>query len=249
MKAGMLCLACAASLVWAVAQDTGTSPDRIARPQGQDAAGGRGPRGGPSTGRSAGRNLESTPQAKDEAEKKILEVLNEMGRGGRGMMSVPRDDGRLLRMFAESIGAKNVVELGTSQGYSALWMCLALRTTGGKLTTFEINQERAALARQNFERAGVQSLVTVVMGDAHKELGQVKDPVDLVFIDADKEGYSDYLNQLLPRVRGGGLIVAHNITPGMADPAFIQAATTNVNLETLFLNTGNSGISVSMKKR
>jgi predicted O-methyltransferase YrrM len=245
----MLWLACATSLVLAVAQDAGTPPDRNARPPNRDAAGGRGPRGGPSAGRSAGRDFESTPQAKDEAEKKILEVLNDMSRAGRGMMSVPRDDGRLLRMLAESIGAKNVVELGTSQGYSALWMCLALRTTGGKLTTFEINSERAALARQNFERAGVQSLVTVVVGDAHKELGQVKDPVDLVFIDADKEGYADYLNQLLPRVRGGGLIVAHNITPGMADPTFIQAATTNVNLETLFLNTGNSGISVSMKKR
>ena len=71
----------------------------------------------------------------------------------------------------------------------------------------------------------------------------------MVFIDADKEGYSDYLNQLLPRVRPGGLIVAHNITAGMADPAYIKAITTHASLETLFINAGSGGLSLSMKKR
>jgi caffeoyl-CoA O-methyltransferase len=70
-----------------------------------------------------------------------------------------------------------------------------------------------------------------------------------VFIEADKEGYLDYLNKLLPLVRPGGLVVAHNINPNRADPAFINAITTQASLETLFVNTGNEGISVSMKKR
>ena len=116
----------------------------------------------------------------------------------RGSMSVPRDDGRLLRMLAESLGAKHVVELGTSYGYSGVWFCLALRKTGGKLTTYEIDPQRAATARNNFKRAGVTESVTIVEGDAHKEVTKLKEPVDLVFIDADKEGYADYLNKLLP---------------------------------------------------
>ena len=167
----------------------------------------------------------------------------------RGTMSVPQEDGRLLRLLAESIGARHVVELGTSHGYSGIWFCLALRTTGGRLTTYEIDAQRAAAARENFNRAGVSSLVTLVEGDAHQEVGNLKEPVDLVFLDADKEGYTDYLNQLLPLIRPGGLIVAHNIDARMADPGYIKAITTNPHLESLFLNLGRSGISVTLKKR
>jgi predicted O-methyltransferase YrrM len=70
----------------------------------------------------------------------------------------------------------------------------------------------------------------------------------MCFIDADKEGYSDYLAKLLPKVRPGGLIVAHNITPGMADPKFLTAITTNPDLETIFY-TQAGGVSVTLKKR
>ncbi len=171
-----------------------------------------------------------------------------MRQSERGM-SAPLDDARFLRILIESTGAKQAVELGTFHGYSAIWMCLGLRTTGGKLTTYEIDKDSAATSRNNFKRAGVESLVNLVEGDAHKEIGKMKESIDLVFIDADKEGYLDYINQLLPQVRPGGLIVAHNITPGMADPAYIKAITTNVVLETLFISTGNEGMSLSMKKR
>jgi predicted O-methyltransferase YrrM len=187
------------------------------------------------------------PVPKDDVEKKILQVLEEMGQD-RGI-GVPREDGRLLRLLVESCGAKHVVELGTYRGYSGIWMCLGLRTTGGKLTTFEIDKDNAQTSRANFKRAGVDSLVNLIEGDAHKEVARVKDPVDLVFIDADKEGYLDYLNQLLPQVRAGGLVVAHNMDPGRADPDFVKAITTNPALETVFVTAGSGGISVSLKKR
>jgi len=163
------------------------------------------------------------------------------------MMNIPAEGGRFLRLVAESIGAKNVVEIGTSNGYSAIWQCLALKTTGGKLTTFEIDAERAALARENFKKAGVADLVTLIEGDAHDKVAQVQGPVDMAFIDADKEGYTDYLTKLLPKVRPGGLILAHNITQGMADSKFIDAITTNPDLETLFFSEGG-GFSVTLKK-
>ncbi len=200
--------------------------------------------------RTAASDFTSTPLPKDDAEQKILNVLEDMNQNQRrGSMSVPKEDGRLLRLLAESIGAKHVVELSTSHGYSGIWFCLALRTTGGKLTTYEIDAQRASAARENFKRAEVSALVTLVEGDAHEQVTKLQDQIDLVFLDADKEGYTDYLNKLLPLVRPGGLIVAHNIDRRMADPAFIKAITTNPGLETLFLNLGSSGISVTLKRR
>ncbi len=142
--------------------------------------------------------------------KKILDVLTEMADNQRGMLNVPMDDGRLLRLLAETMGAKHVVEIGTSNGYSSLWLLLALRTTGGMLTTFEIDSGKVKLAADNFKKAGVDKLVTMIEGDAHKEVVKVKEPIDILFLDADKEGYLDYLNKLLPLVRPGGLIVSHN---------------------------------------
>ncbi len=193
---------------------------------------------------------EGPPLPKSEEERRILSVLDDLDRNQRwGNMNVPVEDGRLLRVLAESIGAKHVVEIGTSNGYSGIWLCLALRATGGKLTTYEIDARRAALARQNFRRAGVDHLVTLVEGDAHSEVTKLREPIDLLFIDADKEGYIDYLNKLLPLVRTGGLIVAHNMSQPAPDPRYVKAITANPNLETVFLNMHAAGVGVTLKKR
>jgi len=206
--------------------------------------GGRPPRGGSSAA------FGSTPMPKNDEEKKILAVLDDMDRNQRrGMMNVPKADGRLLRLFAEAVGAKHVVEIGTSNGYSGIWLCLALRRTGGKLTTYEIDARRAGLARENFKRAGVEEIVTLVEGDAHKEVPKLKGPIDVLFLDADKEGYIDYLNKLLPLLRPGGLVLAHNMSTRQADPRYVKAITTNADLETIFLHMQGAGVGVTLKKR
>ncbi len=187
---------------------------------------------------------------KDEGEKKILDLLTNLNKNPpRGGMNVPVEDGRLLRLLTEAIGAKHVIEIGTSNGYSGIWLGLALKATGGRLTTFEIDAQRAALARQNFKKAGLDGLVTLVEGDAHEKVATVKDNIDLLFIDADKEGYLDYLEKLLPLVRPGGLIVAHNVRPGQGDPGYLKAVTTDSKLETLFLHSEGAGVGVTLKKR
>lgn len=194
--------------------------------------------------------LPSQTVPKNEREKKILAILEDMDQTQRrGSMSVPANDGRLLRILAESTGAKHVVELGTSIGYSGLWFCLALERTDGKLTTFEIDEGRAATARANFKRAEVENRVKLILGDAHEKVSTVEGPVDIVFLDADKEGYLDYLEKLLPKLRPGGLVIAHNMNERQADPKFVKAITTNPELETVFVSAGASGIGVSMKKR
>ena len=77
----------------------------------------------------------------------------------------------------------------------------------------------------------------------------LKEEIDILFIDADKEGYIDYLNKLLPLIRPGGLIVAHNMNTQQADPRYVEAITTNPDLETLFLHMDVTGVGVTLKKR
>ncbi len=217
----------------------------LAQPPGGRRPGGRGPRPVDATG-----SFDNPLSPKDDSEKKILDVLSDMSQNQRrGNMNVPETDGRLLRLLTETAGAKLVVEVGTSTGYSGIWFCMALRKTDGKLVTFEIDPGRAKIARENFKRAGVEKLVTLIEGDAHQEVTKLKAPIDIVFLDADKEGYIDYLEKLLPLVRPGGLVIAHNMNVRQADPKFVKAITTNPELETLFLHMNTSGVGVSMKKR
>jgi predicted O-methyltransferase YrrM len=190
---------------------------------------------------------QGAPMAKDDLERRALAVLDDVDRNQR-YLNIGREDGRLLRLLAESTGAKSIVEVGTSTGYSGIWLALALARTGGTLTTFEIDRGRADAARRNFERAGVSERVTVVLGDAHQEVGKLKGPLDVVFIDADKEGYVDYLRKLLPLVRPGGLFVADNMRVPAPDPRYIKAITSDPALDTVFLNMHASGIGVSLKK-
>jgi predicted O-methyltransferase YrrM len=191
------------------------------------------------------------PKPRDDAEKRIIAVLEDaFANQSRGMGNVPPEDGRLLRLLTEAIGAKRVVELGTANGYSALWFCLALRSTGGKLTTHEIDDKRIALARENFQRAGVEDLVTLVEGDAHQTINKLEGPIDLLLLDAEKEGFTDYLEKLLPLVRTGGLILAHDCS-GQAHMMedYFQAIASDPSLETVFVDASRWGMAVTRKMR
>ena len=187
----------------------------------------------------------NSPAEDQGAEAKIVAVLDAMVKSHQTYLSVPEKDGKALRLLTEASGAKSVVEIGTSTGYSGLWFCLALQKTGGHLTTFEIDHHRATMAHQHFQQAGVESLVTIVEGDAHEQVSKLKGPIDVVFIDADKGGYVDYLNKLLPLVKPGGLLLAHNVD---MVPDYVKAVTTSSELETILYMEGG-GLAVTLKKR
>jgi caffeoyl-CoA O-methyltransferase len=189
-----------------------------------------------------GPAVNKPPVAGSPAEKRVLDVLDQMVARDELFLAIDADNGRMLRLLAETAGAKNVVEIGTSTGYSGLWICLALQSTGGRLTTFEIDPGRAEQARRHFEDAGVGGLVEVIVGDAHENVKRLKDPIDLVFLDADKEGYASYLKVLLPLVRPGGLTTADNV--GSA-PDYVTAVTTDPRLDTVFFGR----FAVTLKKR
>jgi caffeoyl-CoA O-methyltransferase len=207
-----------------------------------------GGRGGPRDSGAGQTQFTTSPLPKDETEKAILAALDEMRKGQR-YANVSTNDGRLLRLLAETMNAKCVVEIGTSTGESGVWFALALRKTGGKLITHDIDAQRIKVATENFKKAGVDGVVTIVAGDAHETIKQLKDPIDILFLDADKEGYIDYLDKLLPLVRSGGLVIAHNMNPRQADKRYLEAITKNPDLETAFLLMEGSGVGVTMKKR
>lgn len=185
---------------------------------------------------------------KDEGEKQILEAI-EHARKGQRYANVSEADGRLMRQLTEALGAKRVVELGTSTGESGLWFALALRKTGGKLYTYDIDPGRIAVARENFKRGGVEDLVVITEGDAHETAPKNTEPIDVLFIDAEKDGYDRYLKELLPLVRPGGLILAHNMRQPAPNPRYLEAITTNPDLDTSFVLMEGAGLGITLKKR
>jgi caffeoyl-CoA O-methyltransferase len=219
------------------------------------ASSGRGPARGPGGSRPARRSgsvsegdFDTITLPQDDAEKKILAALDAI-RAGERFRNVSPTDGRLLRLLVETIGAKRIVEIGTSTGESAVCMAMGLRKTGGHLYTHEIDADRAKIAQENFKKAGVDHLITLVLGDAHETVTRYQEPIDILFLDADKEGYIDYLNKLVPRIRPGGLIIAHNMNTRQADPQYLEAITKNPEFETLILLRDGTGVGVTLKKR
>ena len=149
------------------------------------------------------------PVKRDPAQ--LRRLLSEMDARGYQYWSVPRKDGELLHLLMKATRARNVLEVGTSHGYSAIWMGLGLEETGGRLTSIEIDAARHDLARRHVSEAGLSERVTLIKGDAHIEVTKLDGPFDFVFLDADKEGQVDYFNKLYPKKLGpGGMLVAHN---------------------------------------
>jgi predicted O-methyltransferase YrrM len=185
---------------------------------------------------------------KDDGEKRILEAIAEARKGQR-YANVSDADGRLMRQLVEAVNAKRVVELGTSTGESGLYFSLALRKTGGKLYTYDIDPGRVEVAKANFKKAGVEDLIVITLGDAHETAPKNTEPIDVLFIDAEKPGYDAYLRELLPLVRPGGLILAHNMRNPAPNPKYVEAVTTDPDLDTSFLLMDGAGLGVTLKKR
>ncbi|MGA7782127.1 MAG: O-methyltransferase [Paraburkholderia sp.] len=150
-------------------------------------------------------------------------ALESSAEAGLRSINVSPNQGRFLNLLAKIHGARRVLEIGTLGGYSAIWMARALPSSG-TLVSLEIDLLNAEVARANLARAGVASIASVLVGPAIESLKGLIDkraePFDMVFIDADKKSYPDYLRLTLQLLRPGGIIVADNVARGgrVADP-------------------------------
>ena len=193
---------------------------------------------------------ESRPAKRDPAQ--LRRLLEEMESKGSRFWSVPRKDGEFLNLMVKSTRARNVLELGTSHGYSAIWIGLGLEETNGRLTTIEIDAERHDLARKHVAEAALSERVTLIRGDAHRELARIEGPFDFVFIDADKEGQVDYFNKLHPKkLVPGGILMVHNaIRQASSMQDYLNMIRKNSDFDTVILSaTMDDGFCVSYRHR
>jgi caffeoyl-CoA O-methyltransferase len=146
-------------------------------------------------------------------------AVRESQRAGLPEIHVSPNEGKLLQLLAEMMGALRILEMGTLGGYSAINLARGM-AEDGRLISLEIDEHHAEVARQNVERAGLAEKVEIRVGDARKLLAQLAEsdegPFDLVFIDADKEGYPEYLEWALRLSRPGSLILGDNTIWGGA---------------------------------
>ncbi|MGC8471615.1 MAG: O-methyltransferase [Acidimicrobiales bacterium] len=144
----------------------------------------------------------------------FAETLRAAEEGGLPPISVSAPQGMLLHLLVRALGARRVLEIGTLAGYSTIWMAKAI-VGGGTVVTLEVDPHHAEVARQNFVRAGVDGVVDLRLGPALDALGAIEKeggpPFDLVFVDADKKTYPEYLLAALRLSRPGTLLVVDNV--------------------------------------
>lgn len=183
-------------------------------------------------------------------------ALADSNSAGLPHINVAPNQGKLLQILARMQGARRILEVGTLGGYSTIWLARAL-PEDGTLTTLELEPVHAEVARKNLERALVSSLVEVRVGPAAVSLRRLIDegaePFDFIFIDADKEGYPEYLELSLSLSRPGTVIVADNVVrqgqvidPNSPDSrvqgvrTFLERAAANPRLEGTAVQTVGS---------
>ena len=130
----------------------------------------------------------------------------------RRMLNITPETGRLLWVMVRATRATRILEVGTSDAYSTIWLADAARETGGRVTTLELNPEKVKLARGNLAKAGVADRVEIRQGKAAETLAALPGPFDFVFLDADRPSYRTYLELVVPKLVRGGLLVADNVT-------------------------------------
>lgn len=171
-------------------------------------------------------------------------------------MNVPEVDGKALYDIIIKNRYKKALEIGTSTGHSAIWIAWALSKTGGKLITIEINDRRYRQALANFKEAGLSAYIDARLADAHQLVNELAGPFDFVFIDADKDWYTNYANALIPKLETGGCMAAHNVYKphtgrwgGMGTGEYYEFITERPDFDTYFISERWGGLAVSYKKK
>jgi predicted O-methyltransferase YrrM len=155
--------------------------------------------------------IASPPHAQSALAPDLVKLLAQIKAADTDLLAVSEADGRFLRVMVVSNSAQRALEIGGANGYSAIWIGLGLRATGGRLVTIEYDPLRAKSAAENIRKAGLADIVTVVSGDAFKEIPKLSGGFDFVFLDAWKRDYKRFFDLVFPRVSPHGLFLAHNV--------------------------------------
>ena len=179
----------------------------------------------------------------------IAKLLQDIKARDSGQLAVSEEDGRFLRLMVASNGARRALEIGGASGYSAIWIGLGLRETGGRLVTVEYDPVRAKELQHNVRRAGLSDIVEVVAGDAFQQIPKLPGTFDFVFLDAWKKDYKKFFDVVYPRLDKGGLFIAHNVVNKRSEMGdFLDAVQKHPSLWTTIVSPSGEGMSVSLKR-
>lgn len=178
----------------------------------------------------------------------VSRLLAEIKAKDKGQLAVSEEDGRFMRLMIATSGAKKALEIGGASGYSAIWIGMGLRATGGRLVTIEYDPERAKELAENVKRAGLSDIVQVVSGDAFQQIPKVPGTFDFVFLDAWKKDYKKFFEMVYPRLDARGLFLAHNVVNKRNEMGdFLDVILKNPSMWTTIVSPSGEGMSVSMK--
>jgi caffeoyl-CoA O-methyltransferase len=176
-------------------------------------------------------------------------VLDAIRAADTGQLAISAEDGRFLRLLVATGHTQRALEIGGASGYSAIWIGLGLRETGGRLVTVEYDPARAKEAAANVAKAGFSDIVQVVSGDGFKEIPKLQGQFDFVFLDAWKRDYQRFFDLVFPRMPKGSLFVAHNVINKRGEMAdFLHTVETRPDLFTTIVAPAGEGVSVSWKR-
>src|SRR5438128_10915066 len=177
-------------------------------------------------------------------------VLRSIKAADREQLAVSEEDGRFLRVLVAARGAKSVLEIGGASGYSAIWLGLGARESGGHVVTIEYDPQRAREAAANVKTAGLGDVVRVLRGDAFTEIPEREGVFDVVFLDGWKRDYKRFFDLVYPRMAPGGVLVAHNAR-NKADEMkpFLDTIHAHPGLFTTIVSPSGEGMSLSYKTR
>ena len=180
-----------------------------------------------------------------------VETCVELEKTIQDFWNVDRPSANFLNMMVKITNSKSALEIGTSNGYSGIWIAKALKQTGGHLTTLEYWEKRSSLAVENFKKAGVDDIITVITGDAIEILKEMKEKkshkFDFIFVDANKAEYIEYYKSYDNLLCDGGIIIADNILSHYKKTKdFVETLMNNPNYQSQILNF-EAGMMLSYK--
>ena len=185
----------------------------------------------------------------NDSTKRLLNELEVFGKTHDGYYNISADTGEFFYILVLISKAKNILEVGTSNGYSTIWLGEAAMQNKGKITTIEISEHKVKMAIENFKRAKLDKTIKIVYGDALKEIPKLKDKFDLLFLDAIKEDYINYFKLAYPKLTKQAVIIADNaimFEGYMKD--YLGYVRNNKNLRSVLIPIG-SGVEFTLKFR
>ncbi len=197
---------------------------------------------------SAGTISAQSKPAAPAPEPNVSRLLAEIKKNDKGQLAVSEEDGRFMRLMIATSGARKALEIGGASGYSAIWIGMGLRATGGRLVTIEYDPVRAKELAENVKRAGLSDIVQVVSGDAFEQIPKIAGTFDFVFLDAWKKDYKRFFEMVYPRLDPRGLFLAHNVVNKRNEMGdFLDVVLKHPALWTTIVSPSGEGMSVSMR--